>query len=249
MRVVGSNSQFYRINDFATNTTETVDRFKLNLQTSTGIANQVLVAYLPQTTLGYDYMYDAELYSVSPTKMYSILDNDTKKLAINARPTFENTDEVTVGFTKETATTTQMSFNIVEKEGLFASNQTPIYLHDNQLNVYHDFATGPYVFTTTSQENNTRFKIVYQNALLGNDSFDSNLTIATLNDKVLKVASKVTIDEVKVFDMTGRLVLNVAAENQAVSFAADFNQAVGVYIVKVKLTNGQTVTSKLINKN
>ena len=249
MRVVGSNSQFYRINDFATNTTETVDRFKVNLQTTSGIANQVLVAYLPQTTLAYDYMYDAELYSVSPTKMYSVLDNDSKKLAINARPTFENTDEVTVGFTKETTNNTQMSFNIVEKEGVFASNQTPIYLHDNQLNVYHDFATGPYVFTTTSQENNTRFKIVYQNALLGNDSFDSNLTIATLNDKVLKVASKVTIEEVKVFDMTGRLVLNVAAENQAVTFAADFNQAVGVYIVKVKLTNGQIVTSKLINKN
>lgn len=249
MRVVGSNSQFYRINDFATNTTETVDRFKVNLQTSTGIANQILVAYLPQTTLGYDYMYDAELYSVSPTKMYSVLDNDTKKLAINARPTFENTDEVTVGFTKETATNTQMSFNVVEKEGLFASNQTPIYIYDNQLNVYHDFATGPYIFNTTSQENNTRFKIVYQNALLGNDSFDSNLTIATLNDKVLKITSKVTIEDVKVFDLTGRLVFNATTENQAISFATDFNQAVGVYIVKVKLTNGQIVTSKLINKN
>jgi hypothetical protein len=249
MRVVGSNSQFYRINDFATNTTETVDRFKVNLQTANGIANQVLVAYLPQTTLGYDYMYDAELYSVSPTKMYSILDNDSKKLAINARPTFENTDEVTVGFTKETSATTQMSFNVVEKEGLFASNQTPIYLYDNQLSVYHDFATGPYVFNTTSQENNTRFKIVYQNGLLGNDNFDSNLTIATLNDKVLKVASKVTIEDVKVFDMTGRLVLNVTPENQTVSFQSNFYQAVGVYIVKVKLTNGQIVTSKLINKN
>jgi hypothetical protein len=249
MRVVGSNSQFYRVNDFATNTTETVDRFKINLQTTTGIANQVLVAYLPQTTLGYDNMYDAELYSVSPTKMYSILDNDTKKLAINARPTFENTDEVTLGYTKESATNTQMSFNVVEKEGLFASNQTPIYLYDNQLNVYHDFATGPYVFNTTSQENNTRFKIVYQNALLGNDSFASNLTIATLNNKVLNVASKVIIDEVKVFDMTGRLVLNVTPENQTVSFQSNFYQAVGVYIVKVKLTNGQIVTSKLINKN
>jgi hypothetical protein len=192
-------------------------------------------------------MYDAELLSVSPTKMYSVLDNDTKKLAINARPSFENTDEVTIGFTKETAANTQMSFNIVEKEGLFDSNQTPIYLHDNQLNVYHDFATGMYTFTTTSQENNTRFKIVYQNALLGNDNFDSNFTSTTLNDNVLKVNSKVTIDEVKVFDMTGRLVLNVAPENQAISFAADFNQAVGVYIVKVKLTNGQIITSKLIN--
>lgn len=249
MRVVGSNSQFYRINDFATNNTETVDRFKVNLQTSTGIANQVLVAYLPQSTLAYDYMYDAELYSVSPTKMYSVLDNDTKKLAINARPTFENTDEVTVGFTKETAANTQMSFNVVEKEGLFASNQIPIYLHDNQLNVYHDFATGPYVFNTTSQENNTRFKIVYQNALLGNDSFDSNITIATLNDNILKVASKVTIDEVKVFDMTGRLIVEVTPKNNDITFEADFNQAVGVYIVKVKLTNGQIITSKLINKN
>lgn len=248
MRVVGSNSQFYRLNDFATNTTETVDRFKMNLQTSTGIANQVLVAYLPQTTFAYDYMYDAELFSVSPTKMYSVLDNDTKKLAINARPSFENTDEVTIGFTKETAANTQMSFNIVEKEGLFASNQIPIYLYDNELNVYHDFATGVYTFTTTSQENNTRFKIVYQNALLGNDNFNTNFTSTTLNDKVLKVNSKVTIDEVKVFDMTGRLVLNVAAENNAISFAADFNHAVGVYIVKVKLTNGQIITSKLINK-
>lgn len=249
MRVVGSNSQFYRFNDFATNTTETVNRFKVNLQTANGIVNQVLVAYLPQTTLGYDYMYDAELFSVSPTKMYSILDNDTKKLAINARPSFENTDEVTVGFTKETANTTQMSFNVVDKEGLFASNQTPIYLYDNQLSVYHNFANGPYVFNTTSQENNTRFKIVYQNALLANDSFDSNLTITTLNDKILKVNSKSTIEEVKVFDMTGRLVLNVTPENQNIYFQSDFNQAIGVYIVKVKLTNGQIVTSKLINKN
>ena len=84
--------------------------------------------------------------------------------------------------------------------------------------------------------------------LLGNDNFNTNFTSTTLNDKVLKVNSKVTIDEVKVFDMTGRLVLNVAAENNAISFAADFNHAVGVYIVKVKLTNGQIITSKLINK-
>jgi hypothetical protein len=249
MRVVGSNSQFYRLNDFATNTTEIIDRFKVNLQTATGIANQVLVAYLPQTTLAYDNMYDAELLSVSSTKMYTFLDNDTKKLAINARPTFENTDEVTVGFTKETAAHAQMSFNVMDKEGVFASNQTPIYLFDNQLSVYHDFATGPYIFNTTSQENNTRFKIVYQNALLGNDSFDSNLTIATLNDKVLKITSKLTIDEVKVFDMTGRLVLNVTPENQTITFQSDFYQAVGVYIVKVKLANGQIVTSKLINKH
>ncbi len=247
MRVVGNNNQFYRINDFATNTTTIVDRFKVNLQTATGIANQVLVAYLPQTTLGYDNMYDAELFCVSPTKMYSILDNDTKKLAINARPPFENTDEVTVGFTKETATNTQMSFNVVEKEGLFASNQTPIYLYDNQLSIYHDFATGPYVFNTTSQENNSRFKIVYQSALNSTD-FNSFFAVATLNQNMLKVNAKLDIEQVLVFDITGRLILNNTPENLNTTLEVPFNQAEGIYLVKTKLTNGQVVTSKLINK-
>ncbi len=250
MRVVGSNTQFLRTtNAYAASNDVSKDRFKVNLQTAAGIANQILVAYLPETTLAYDYMYDAEMLTVSPTRMYTVLDNDSKKLAINARPSFENTDQVAVGFTKADATTTQMSIQVTDKQGVFANNQTPIYLHDTQLNTYHNFANGAYTFATTAQENNTRFKIVYQNALLGNDGFDNNLTIATLNDNVLKIMTKVAIDEVKVFDMTGRLVLNVASKNQDVSFAADFNQAVGVYIVKVKLTNGQIVTSKLINKN
>jgi len=249
MRVATGNTQFFRTSEFATNNSTVVDRFKVNLSNSNGMANQVLVAYLPETTLAYDNMYDAELLSVNPTKMYSILDNDTKKLAINARPSFTTTDQVAVGFTKADATATQMSMQVTDTEGVFANNQTPIFLHDTQLNVYHNFANGAYTFNTTAQEDNTRFKIVYQNALLGNTDFDALQTIATLNDNVLKVNSKLTIEAVKVFDMTGRLVLEVTPENKDITFAADFNQAVGVYVVKVTLTNGQTVTSKLINKN
>lgn len=249
MRVVTGNTQFFRTNEYATDNTTIVNRFKVNLSTSNGIANQVLVAYLPQTTLAYDNMYDAEILSVSPTRMYTILDNDTKKLAINARPTFDTTDQVAVGYTKTDATAIQMSIQVTDKEGVFANNQASIFLHDTQLNVYHNFANGAYTFNATAQEDNNRFKIVYQTSTLGNDDFDAIQTITTLNNNVLKVASKVSIDEVNVFDMTGRLVLKVTSENQDTAFAADFNQAVGVYVVKVKLTNGQIVTSKLINRN
>ena len=249
MRVTTGNTQFFRTNEYATENTTNKDRFKVNLSNSNGIANQVLVAYLPQTTLAYDNMYDAELLSVSPTRMYTILDNDTKKLAINARPTFDNTDQVAVGYTKPDATATQMSIQVTDKEGVFANNQTSIFLHDTQLNVYHNFANGAYTFNATAQEDNNRFKIVYQSSALGNDDFDAIQTIATLNDNVLKVASKVSIDQVNVFDMTGRLVLQVTPKSQDTAFAADFNQAMGVYVVKVKLSNGQIVTSKLINKN
>jgi hypothetical protein len=249
MRVVTGNNQFYRTNEYATENTTIKDRFKVNLANSSGIANQVLIAYLPQTTLAYDNMYDAELLSVSPTRMYTILDNDTKKLAINARPTFNTTDQVAVGYTKADATATQMSIQVTDKEGVFANNQTQIFLHDTQLNTYHNFANGAYSFNATAQVDDTRFKIVYQNSILGTTDFDANQIVASLHDKLLTITSKVSIEEVQVYDMMGRLVTQQTLENQATSFEADFLQAVGVYAVKVKLTNGQLVTTKLINKN
>lgn len=249
MRTTGNNTQFYRTNEYATENTTIKDRFKVNLANASGIANQVLVAYLPQTTLAYDNMYDAELLSVSPTRMYTILDNGTKKLAINARPTFDTSDQVAVGYTKADATATQMSIQVTDKEGVFANNQTQIFLHDTQLNTYHNFANGAYSFNATAQVDDTRFKIVYQNSILGTTDFDANQIVASLHDKVLTITSKVTIEEVQVYDMMGRLVTKQTLENQATSFEADFLQAVGVYVVKVKLTNGQLVTTKLINKN
>jgi hypothetical protein len=244
----GSNSQFFRTtNAYAGLNDATKDRFKLNLETSEGIASQILVAYLPETTLAYDYMYDAELYSVSPTKIYSILDNDTKKLAINARPTFENTDKVTLGFTKETAVSSQMSIQVVDTEGVFTNNQTPIFLHDTQLNVYHNFANGAYTFNATTQEDNNRFKILYD-APLENDDFDTNNSFAILNNNNLIVNATFDIQIVNVFDITGRLILTTKTSGIATSLSAPFYQASGVYIVKMELTNGQTFSQKLIQK-
>jgi hypothetical protein len=251
MRVAaaGSNSQFFRAsNAYAGINDSTRDRFKVNLQTSAGIANQILVAYLPETSLAYDHMYDAELLSVSPTRMYSILDNDTKKLAINARPAFTNTDQVNVGYAKADTTPTQMSITIEQKEGTFANNQTPIYLHDTQLSIYHDFANGAYTFTTTAQEENNRFKIVYQTSALGNEDFDNSNAFASLNNYTLQVHAKIAIEQVLVFDITGRLILNLNPTDVATTLNAPFDQAEGIYVVKILLTNGQTVTSKLINK-
>jgi hypothetical protein len=251
MRVAtaGSNSQFFRTtNAYAGINDTTKDRFNLSLQTSDGIASQFLVAYLPETTLGYDHMYDAELLSTSATRMYSILDNTTQKLAINARPSFLNTDQVIVGYTKADATPVQMSINLAQTEGVFANNQTPIYLHDTQLNTYHNFANGAYTFSTTAQEDNNRFKIVYQAGQLNNDAFDVSTAFASLINNKLEVNASSDIQNVQVFDLMGRLILNAKPSNIATTVSSDFYQASGVYIVKMELTNGQTISQKLIQK-
>jgi hypothetical protein len=245
----GQNSNFMRTtNAYATANDATKDRFNLSLQTSDGIASQFLVAYLPETTLGYDHMYDAELLSTSATRMYSILDNTTQKLAINARPSFLNTDQVIVGYTKADATPVQMSINVAQTEGVFANNQTPIYLHDTQLNTYHNFANGAYTFSTTAQEDNNRFKIVYQAGQLNNDAFDVCTAFASLINNKLEVNASSDIQNVQVFDLMGRLILNAKPSNIATTVSSDFYQASGVYIVKMELTNGQTISQKLIQK-
>jgi hypothetical protein len=107
MRVV-TNSTLLRTNN-------TIDRYKLNLSGVNNVGNQILVAYMPQGTLAYDRMYDAELNSVSPAQMYSILDNTTTQLGINARPTFATTDIVQLGIDKSNTTSENFTIAIAEK--------------------------------------------------------------------------------------------------------------------------------------
>ena len=247
MRVAGNNNQFYRTNTYATNTTDTKNRFKLNLQTDSGIANEILIAYLPETTLAYDAMYDAELNSVSTTKIYSILDNDTKKLVINARPDFVDTDQVNLGFGKPDTNSTNMQIALTQQEGIFANNQTPIYLHDTQTNVYHDFANGAYSFTTNSATDNTRFKVVYQNGTLGNPDFNTTTVSAFINNQTFSVTANNTIAQIDLFDLTGRKIATYTKIN-ANTFSSPFYKPTGIYLTKITLDSGKIVAQKLINK-
>lgn len=54
---------------------------------------------------------------------------------------------------------------------------------------------------------------------------------------------------VNVYDITGRWVSTLLPTDTAsTTLIAPFNQAQGVYLVKVKLINGQIVTTKLLNR-
>lgn len=248
MRVAGSNSQFLRTNAYATSTSTDApkNRFKLNLQTESGIANQIVVAYLPETTLAYDNMYDARLLSTSGTTIFSVLDNDTQKLAINARPAFENTDQVTLGFFKDAAVTTPMSINLADKEGIFANNQTPVYLFDTLLNTYHNFANGAYSFATTATEDTNRFKVVYQTSALGNQDFTTAAVTTYIKYKKFNLTSSKEVASVQIFDLTGRVVAVFQANNQK-TVVEDFNYATAVYLAKITFTDGSLASQKLIN--
>lgn len=243
MRLTTNNTEF---NKSAATVETPKDRYKLNL-TKEGVFSQILVSYLPETTLAYDHMYDAERSSVSASQLYSILDNDTKKLAINARPTFETTDVVTLGVSKTGTVSENFSIAIDQKEGVFATNAVNVFLYDTVLNVYHNLANGAYTFNTNSVELNNRFQVVYQDGTLSNIDFESNNVIATISNQNLKIAASLPMTDVAIYDISGRLVTAFKV-NSEVAVTKEFRFAEGVYIAKIKMNNGATATQKLINK-
>ena len=243
MRVSGSNDQFMR-----TSSDRVIDRYKLNLTGANGVGNQILVAYMPETTLAYDRMYDAELSSISATQLYSTTElEQTKQLAINARPSFENTDVVNLGVSKSNSNSEDFTIALIDKEGVFASSAVNVFLHDTLLDVYHNLANGPYPFNSTTAELNNRLQIVYQNGTLNTIGFESNNVMATINNQTLKIVASLPMTNVSIFDISGRLVTEIDAENQT-SLSNVFYFSEGIYIAKIKMNNGAIAIKKLVNR-
>jgi hypothetical protein len=242
MRVTGDNSIFFK----NTAQNDVTDRFKVNMTGANGVFSEILVAYLPQATLGYDRMYDAGRNSVSSAQLYSIFEDDGKRLAINARPPFFNTDVVPVGFRKTGTATETFTFSLTDKEGVFSTGSVPVYIHDKVLNTYHDLTAGSFDFTTGLTTVDTRFELVYTTGTLGTMDSLLPVTTASIVDGTFTVASTDVIKDIQVYDLAGRLLQNYTTINE-VQFTAPFNHAAGLYIAHVSYESGLGSGLKLIH--
>lgn len=249
MRLSGSadNNSFFRTTStLSTQNDREINRYKLNLTSSTGDFNQVLVAYIDGLTTGYDRAYDAMRNSNSNSKLFTIIPSTNDKLAIDARPTFTDEDVVPLGFSSSAPlASTAYQINVVQKEGIFTNDDLNIYIHDSVNNTYHNFDNGTFNFTANQTELLNRFSIVYQSSTLGSNEFNDSGVNVGLNNNNLLLNSKEYMETAYVFDVTGRLVQKF--DINGLTFSNDFNHAQGVYIVRVNLSNGKSVSNKVIN--
>lgn len=243
MRLTDSNTDFNKFSE----TTPVMDRYKVNMVGDNGVFSQIVVSYLPQCTLGYDRMYDAGRNSVSTAQLYSIMENDGRKLAINARPSFADTDVVPLGVSKTGTVSENFTLSIQEKEGVFAVN-TPIYVHDLLLNTYNDLTISDYTFSSDVTLLNTRFELVYQNGTLNNPDFENSKATAFIKNGLLSVSATLEMKSIAVYDILGRNVLTIST-NGLKTMTNLFPFTEGIYIAKITMQNGVIATTKLINKN
>ena len=170
-----------------------------------------------------------------------------QRLAIDARPAFVNTDVVSIGFTTTSPiSSTNFQISIVDKEGVFQDDNVDVFIHDKLNNVYHNFDNGVFNFTASQSELLNRFDVVYQSSNLNNQDFDEVNVMVSLSESSLFLSSKEVIDVAYIYDITGRLINKIKVND--FKYSGNFNHAQGVYIVRVELSNGQSVSNKVINK-
>jgi Bacterial Ig-like domain (group 2)/GDSL-like Lipase/Acylhydrolase family len=219
---------------------DTASRYWLNMNAENGSGSQALVAYIDEATLGLDYGYDSKTFT-SGISLYSVAAEN--KLTIQARPEFEVSDVVPMGFTAPAAGTYTITLD--HMDGIFANGQT-IYLKDLQEGITRNLNLGNYTFTTEAGTFEGRFEVHYQTAALGIELQTKNAFTAWAKNKVISIEASEVIANVALYDITGRLIYQNPAVNSTAFATATLAVARQVVIVKVTLANGATVAKKLI---
>jgi hypothetical protein len=241
MRTTTLNTQFYRTSNLNSN----VNRYWINLTDGNGVDNQILIAYINQATNGIDRLYDAPRNSESSTQLYMQIADDF--FEINGKAPFTISDEVPIGIKKANTTAQTLTLTLTKKEGIFADSSIPIYLYDSLLDEYHNLQIAPYTYTTTTLEDNNRFRLVYQNNSLGSDEFKKSNAIAFIKNQTLNIQSNDNISKVVIYDVSGRKIAAFNNQIQNKSFSSEFNFSNGIYIAKIILENGKTISQKITN--
>jgi hypothetical protein len=217
----------------------------LNLISTSGSFNQILVGYTENATIGWDRDFDGVRFTDnSSTTFYSVIPD--RDLVIQGRPLpFSDEDIVPLGY----KATLQESFSLRldHFDGLF-ENQA-VYLEDLTLNVIHDLKQSPYNFTSEIGTFNDRFVLRYTNAALSSSEFDTNQNvIALIYQKNLEIEASQNINSIEIYDITGKLISTTILKNKSRQISENFLYAEGVYLIKIKLESGYLVTKKLIHK-
>lgn len=221
-------------------------RIWLNLRNADGLFGQLLVGYFEDTTLAFDWAYDAKVNQINNyLSFYSLGDNE--KYKIQARPTFDESDIVPLGYFS--SVTGEFSISIDQKEGILNAEATNIYLQDLEMNIIHDLKATPYTFTTGSGKYENRFLLRYTDAALNNQDFETlnNSVIVATNHGEMTIKSYVqTIEEVIIYDVLGRQLFQAKDINSNEFTTINIPMSQQSLIVKIKLESGTIVTKKVL---
>ena len=248
------NSQFFRNANTKKNTTNTANKLWVNLTSDNGVFNQILVGYVNGATQADDGAYYDARKIVAPTAyaaLYSTIEGTDKKFAIQGKAgnSLNENEIIKLGFSTNIDVPTIYKLSLDQFEGDFLTANT-VYLKDNLLNELHNLSASDYSFTSEIGEFNNRFVIQFTESVLStNDiALDSNtLKIIEREEGQVEFKASKSINTVSIFDLLGRQLYAFKGQTNSETYnLSNLNRS--VYIAKVALSDGTTITKKAFKK-
>lgn len=239
MRIANNQNQFLRTKAIERN------RIWLNLSNETTPLNQMMVAYMTGATQEIDPTIDGRYINDSQTALNSLIKNEEFVIQGRSLP-FDPKDVVPLAF--KTTTSGNYTIGIDHVDGLFSTSQD-IILKDNTTGTETDLKANTYTFTAVTGVDNTRFSLKYQKTLGVNPTvFDENtISVYKINGTIRIKSGVTTIDNIKLFDLSGRLLFEkkkVNATETAIESSKFANQ---VLIVQITSSEKKVVNIKVVH--
>ncbi|RXR22438.1 hypothetical protein [Flavobacterium stagni] len=238
---VGNNAnQMFKTQGVATQNTEK-HRIWLNITSGNDFA-QAVVGYFSNGTLAADAT-DSKLFNDGNLALTTLI--GTSQYVVNGRPVpFDAADVVPMSY--KATTPGMMTIAIDRVDGLFTGGSQAIYLHDLADNTYHNLNAGPYVFQSQAGTFNSRFELVYQNALSTvSQELEANHFQVVRKEGTLHIQANEMMAQVIVFDLQGRVVVQQKNVNQQTIVLPGVIQD-QVYLVRVITTTGKSGIKKVL---
>jgi hypothetical protein len=227
---------------FKTKQVAAYDKVWLNATNTAGDFSQMAVTYFEGATQGLD-AFDGKYFNDSAFAFTSNINGG--EYTIQGRPSFDVSDVVQLNF--KTNVAGDYTIAIDHSEGVFATGQD-VYLVDSKTGTETNLKSSSYSFTAASGVDNARFSLKFQKTLkIDTPAFNENSVTVYKNNGTLYINSgSVSIANVKVFDIQGRLIAeqkNVKANVTSVN-NLKANQAL---IVQVISEDNTVVNKKVVN--
>lgn len=237
MRVADTRGQFLRVN-------ENRSRIWLNLTNTTGLYNQMMVAYMPNATAGVDLALDGKFFNDNTTALNSLLNGEEYAIQAKGLP-FVQTDVVPLAFKVQSAgsyTITLASF-----DGLFVPADQRVLLKDNWTNAVQDLKAGSYTFEASAGVYNSRFEIQYANTLATTQNVftATDVVVIPQDQKILIETGTVPMDSIAVYDINGKVLFtknNINATTTSIALGVTHQ----VVLLKITSNDKQSVVKKIM---
>jgi hypothetical protein len=240
------NNNFFRNaeNSSIENSISNLERHRiwLDIVNSNNQSTTTLIGYVEGASNDKDSFFDAHEKASGSLGIYSNINEETFAIQGRSLP-FTVTDEVPI--TIKTANSGSYHLAILAVDGLF-ENQS-IYVKDELLNVTHDLKLAPYSFSSEGGIQQNRFKIIYQNETLGVPETPENQVIVYKDrTKFIQISTgNITMDQVKIYDIQGRLIKTVSNINNNIVSIDTQLMADQVLMVTIITSDNLKITKKV----